>query len=108
MMLYIHTDVFDRFPALKVVVCHCGGSLSRLIEHGEASGEQGGGSVGIVVGEREEHVRDTSANLFVDSCAYEPTSWQLHQAVRRGSDGLWDRGARLWNGDPQSAHEAAV
>jgi predicted TIM-barrel fold metal-dependent hydrolase len=72
MMLYVNTDVFDRFPALKIVVCHCGGSLSRLIEHGEASGEQGGGSVGIVASEREDHLRDTSANLFVDSCAYEP------------------------------------
>ena len=72
MLLYQHSDVFDRFPKLKIVVCHCGGSLSRLIEHGEASGEQGGGSVGIVAGEREEQHRDTSPNLFVDSCAYEP------------------------------------
>jgi predicted TIM-barrel fold metal-dependent hydrolase len=72
MLLYANTDVFDRFPKLKIVVCHCGGSLSRLIEHGESSGQQGGGSVGIVAGERESNFRDTSANLFVDSCAYEP------------------------------------
>lgn len=81
MMLYANTDVFDRFPNLKIVVCHCGGSLSRLIEHGEASGEQGGGSVGIVAGESETHLRDTSENLFVDSCAYEP--YFLATAIRQ-------------------------
>lgn len=72
MLLYTHTDVFERFPRLRVVVCHCGGALSRLIEDGEASGEQGGGSVGIVSGEVASARVDTSANLFVDSCAYEP------------------------------------
>lgn len=27
-----HGDVFQRFPALKVVVCHCGGALDRFIK----------------------------------------------------------------------------
>jgi predicted TIM-barrel fold metal-dependent hydrolase len=27
-----HGDVFQRFPNLKVVVCHCGGSLDRFIK----------------------------------------------------------------------------
>ncbi len=27
-----HGDVFQRFPKLKVVVCHCGGALDRFIK----------------------------------------------------------------------------
>jgi predicted TIM-barrel fold metal-dependent hydrolase len=30
--LYSHGDVFDRFPDLKVLVCHCGGALDRFIK----------------------------------------------------------------------------
>ncbi|HEY8695407.1 MAG TPA: amidohydrolase family protein, partial [Chloroflexota bacterium] len=33
-LLLEHTDVFDRFPDLKIVICHCGGALKRLVEHG--------------------------------------------------------------------------
>jgi predicted TIM-barrel fold metal-dependent hydrolase len=29
--LFLHGDVFDRFPKLKVVICHCGGALDRFI-----------------------------------------------------------------------------
>jgi len=29
--LLSHGDVFERFPELKVVVCHCGGALDRFI-----------------------------------------------------------------------------
>ena len=31
--LLAHGDVFDRFPELKVVVCHCGGALDRFIKN---------------------------------------------------------------------------
>ena len=62
-MLLEHSDVFDRFPALKIMVCHCGGGLRRIMEKGDIvdaskesrgrdnvcypSGEQGGGQVGM-------------------------------------------------------------
>lgn len=74
-MLLNHSDVFDRFPGLKIIVCHCGGALSRFIEHGQASGQAGGGSGGGPVQRTTEEAhsgRDTSNNLFIDSCCYEP------------------------------------
>jgi predicted TIM-barrel fold metal-dependent hydrolase len=49
-----HSDVFERFPALRVVVCHCGGALDRFIK---AAGHRGR--------------RDLSNNLFFDTCAYD-------------------------------------
>jgi predicted TIM-barrel fold metal-dependent hydrolase len=30
-MLYYYGGVFDRYPGLKVVICHCGGALQRFI-----------------------------------------------------------------------------
>src|SRR5207247_478112 len=30
-LLLENSDVFQRFPKLKIVVCHCGGSLRRLV-----------------------------------------------------------------------------
>lgn len=49
-----HSSVFDRFPDLKVIVCHCGGGLNRFIP-------------------TDFHLpqRDLSNNLFFDSCAYD-------------------------------------
>ncbi len=49
-----HSDVFDRFPGLKVLVCHCGGALNRFIAS-------------------DPHLpqRDLSQNLFYDSCAHD-------------------------------------
>lgn len=48
------SDVFDRFPRLKIVVCHCGGALTRFTPwSGHVS------------------TRDFTNNLFFDSCAYE-------------------------------------
>ena len=49
-----HSDVFDRFPGLKVVVCHCGGALDRFIRSDPHLGQ-----------------RDLSANLFFDTCAHD-------------------------------------
>jgi predicted TIM-barrel fold metal-dependent hydrolase len=50
--LLSHGDVFERFPDLKVVVCHCGGSLDRFIK-------------------TDHHLaqKDLSKNLFFDTCA---------------------------------------
>jgi predicted TIM-barrel fold metal-dependent hydrolase len=49
-----HGDVFERFPELKVVVCHCGGALNRFIP-------------------TDPHLaqKDLSRNLFYDSCGYD-------------------------------------
>jgi predicted TIM-barrel fold metal-dependent hydrolase len=50
------SDVFERFPELKVIVCHIGGALSRFAPT-----------------DNHNFQRDTSNNLFFDTCAYEPT-----------------------------------
>ena len=49
-----HGDVFERFPELKVVVCHCGGALDRFIKS-------------------DSHLaqKDLSNNLFFDTCAHD-------------------------------------
>ncbi len=103
-LLLEHTDVFDRFPDLRIVVCHCGGALKRLVEHGsaiaprepggawsrvvaESTGEEGGGSSVSRSEQRShaEHTRDVSKNLFFDSCAYDPVF--LEAAIKqRGPD----------------------
>jgi len=72
MLLLQHSDVFQRFPGLRIVCCHCGGALNRIIEDGAPSGEQGGGSAGMPTTSIARERHDVSANLFVDSCAYEP------------------------------------
>jgi predicted TIM-barrel fold metal-dependent hydrolase len=48
------SDVFDRFPELKVVVCHCGGALDRFVSSAGWRGR-----------------RDIANNLFFDTCAYD-------------------------------------
>jgi predicted TIM-barrel fold metal-dependent hydrolase len=50
-----HSDVFDRFPELKVIICHCGGALDRFVPNDE----------------RHIAQRDLSANLFYDTCGYD-------------------------------------
>jgi predicted TIM-barrel fold metal-dependent hydrolase len=49
-----HGDVFERFPELKVILCHCGGGLDRFIP-------------------TDHHIaqKDLSENLFYDTCAYD-------------------------------------
>ena len=49
-----HSDVFDRFPDLKVVICHCGGALDRWIP-------------------TDPHLsqKDRSNNLFYDTVAHD-------------------------------------
>jgi len=65
-MIYSQSDVFERFPELKVVVCHCGGALDRFLA-------------------AERHYRDVSNNLFFDTCAHDRD--YLATAIRqRGVD----------------------
>jgi len=49
-----HGDVFERFPELKIIICHCGGGLDRFIP-------------------TDPHIaqKDLSENLFYDTCAYD-------------------------------------
>ncbi|MGF1596900.1 MAG: amidohydrolase family protein [Acidimicrobiales bacterium] len=49
-----HSDVFERFPELRVIICHCGGALDRWIPN-------------------DPHLsqKDLSANLFYDTCAHD-------------------------------------
>jgi len=73
--LYEQSDIFSRYPELKIVVCHCGGTLSRFIPHAESSGVQGGGSAGLTMGNGPDYgavQHDPKHNLFFDTCAYDP------------------------------------
>jgi predicted TIM-barrel fold metal-dependent hydrolase len=51
-----HGDVFDRYPGLRIVSCHCGGALNRFIPSDHHMSQ-----------------RDLSNNLFFDTCAYDHT-----------------------------------
>jgi predicted TIM-barrel fold metal-dependent hydrolase len=50
--LLSHGDVFERFPELRVLVCHCGGALDRFIKTDSHLGQ-----------------KDRSKNLFFDTNA---------------------------------------
>lgn len=76
-LLLKHSDVFDRYPRLRMVVCHGGGALPRMLEGAPSSGQTGGGQAMTPTATRgaepdEEEGRDLKANLFVDTCAYNP------------------------------------
>jgi predicted TIM-barrel fold metal-dependent hydrolase len=69
-----HSDVFERYPDLRIVVCHCGGALSRFIPRAQSSGIAGGGQVGIggtAAPPHEDEQRTWANNLFFDTCAYD-------------------------------------
>ena len=34
-LLLENSDVFDKFPKLRIVICHCGGHLRRIIDEGQ-------------------------------------------------------------------------
>jgi len=98
-LLLENSDVFAKFPKLKIVICHCGGALRRLIDIGEPidavnasrgndnvvrpSGEKGGGQVGTgsVTHQVEQHAVNVDENLFFDTCAYDP--WFLSAAIHQ-------------------------
>lgn len=52
--LLSHSDVFERFPELRVTVCHGGGALNRFIPTDNHLGQ-----------------KDLSKNLFFDTCVYD-------------------------------------
>ena len=54
MNLYMHSKIFQTFPKLKIVVCHCGGGLHRFIANDHHVGQG-----------------DFSKNLFYDCCVYD-------------------------------------
>jgi predicted TIM-barrel fold metal-dependent hydrolase len=87
-LLLESSDVFERFPRLRILICHCGGGLRRMVFEGEPldaiehargadnvireSGELAGGQVGMPVQSEVREKRDISANLIFDTCAYDP------------------------------------
>jgi predicted TIM-barrel fold metal-dependent hydrolase len=54
MQLLSHGEVFETFPKLRIVICHCGGGLNRFIPTDHHVGQ-----------------KDLSKNLFYDCCAYD-------------------------------------
>jgi predicted TIM-barrel fold metal-dependent hydrolase len=54
MQLYSHSNIFESFPKLKIVICHCGGGLNRFIPTDKHVGQ-----------------KDLSKNLFYDCCSYD-------------------------------------
>lgn len=88
-MLLRKGNVFERFPKLKIMVCHCGGALRRLVETGDtldrtkasrgrdnvaySSGEAAGGQAGMKAKEVVVTGPDLSQNLYFDTCAYDPS-----------------------------------
>ena len=87
-LLLEKSDVFERFPRLRIVVCHCGGSPRRMLEFGTPldwtnpsrgadnmvgdSGEVAGGQVGSIFRKEKRPPPNLDANLFFDTCAYDP------------------------------------
>jgi predicted TIM-barrel fold metal-dependent hydrolase len=54
MQLYSHSKVFETFPKLQIVICHCGGGLNRFIPTDHHVGQ-----------------KDLRSNLYYDCCAYD-------------------------------------
>jgi predicted TIM-barrel fold metal-dependent hydrolase len=68
MHLLSHGNVFQTFPRLKIVICHCGGALNRFIP-------------------TDRHVaqKDLSRNLYYDCCAYD-VNFMTAAIKQRGVD----------------------
>lgn len=66
--LLSHSNVFQTFPRLKIVICHCGGALNRFIP-------------------TDRHVaqKDLSRNLYYDCCAYD-VNFMTAAIKQRGVD----------------------
>lgn len=87
-LLLESSNVFSIFPRLRIVVCHCGGALRRMVSLGDpldaiahargannlirSSHESAGGQVGMPVQMSSPVRPDLSSNLFFDTCAYDP------------------------------------
>ncbi|MEA2642960.1 MAG: meta-cleavage compound hydrolase [Chloroflexota bacterium] len=70
-LLLEHSDVFERFPGLTIIICHCGGSLSRFVKSAISSGEAAGGQVGTAAAADTEMETLRPNNIYFDSCAYD-------------------------------------
>lgn len=57
LMALRHSDVFERFPRLRIIICHCGGALDRFTPQSP------------LVNPKPN--RDLSQSLFFDTCAYD-------------------------------------
>ncbi len=66
--LYSHSNVFETFPKLKIVVCHCGGALNRFIPTDRHVGQ-----------------KDLRNNLYYDCCAYD-VNFMIAAIKQRGVD----------------------
>jgi predicted TIM-barrel fold metal-dependent hydrolase len=76
-LLLENSDVYDRYPDLCIIICHCGGALDRFLgDRGKPSGIAGGGTVGLssptAVPPQARGRRDLTNKLCFDSCAYDP------------------------------------
>jgi predicted TIM-barrel fold metal-dependent hydrolase len=87
-LLLEKSAVFERFPRLRIVVCHCGGAPRRMLEFGTPldhtnpsraadnmvgdSGEVAGGQVGSLFRKEKRPPPNLDANLYFDTCAYDP------------------------------------
>lgn len=71
LQLLTHSDVFDTFPELKIIICHFGGALDRFVltDKGHIS-RKGYGT-----------------NLFFDSCAYD-TDFVTAAVKQKGVDSV--------------------
>ena len=75
MQLYSHSKVFETFPKLKIVICHCGGGLNRFIPTDHHVGKAG-----------------LNTNLFYDACCYDVHYLEAaHQAARCRSNAFRHR-----------------
>lgn len=68
-----NSDVFEKYPNLKIIICHCGGALARALPRtARPSGESSGGQVGMgTQTQRTARGRNVSNNLYFDTCAYD-------------------------------------
>jgi predicted TIM-barrel fold metal-dependent hydrolase len=101
-LLLENSDVFGRYPKLRVVVCHCGGAPRRLLDKGDLidannpsrgkdnvvhpSGEVAGGQAASKASADEVQApvkvdESLNNNLFFDTCSYDP--WTLSTAIRQ-------------------------
>ena len=101
-LLLENSDVFGRYPKLRVVVCHCGGAPRRLLDKGDLidannpsrgndnvvhpSGEVAGGQAAGKASATEVRApvkvdESLNNNHFFDTCSYDP--WTLSTAIRQ-------------------------
>ena len=71
-LLLERSDVFDRFPDLKILVVHCGGAVTRFLTNSIGAAPLPAGGL--------------PAGLFFDTCAYDKDTWR------------WPSNSAAWTG----------